>query len=261
MSSQRRSASTGRMLAAQTAMELRLSLRRGESLLVTLVIPPVLLVFLSTLPAVGDALGLPRSGGAGAVAGAVLPGMLALAVMSTSLVSLGIATAFERGYGVLKRLGGSPLPRSLLIVAKLLSVLAVELVQTVLLTGIALALGWQPAGNAPLALLAVLLGTAAFGGLGLWMAGTWRAEATLAGANGLYVLLLLFGGIVASPTSLPGPVSALVSVLPSAALSEALRGSLPGAGVSGEVSVVAWTALIVWAFLAPILAARTFQWE
>jgi ABC-2 type transport system permease protein len=251
------SASRGQMLAAQTTMELRLSLRRGESLLVTLVIPPVLLVFLATLPAVADALGLPRSGDTGAVAGAVLPGMLSLAVMSTALVSLGIATAFERSYGVLKRLGGSPLPRPLLIAAKLLSVLVIEVIQGALLTGIALGLGWRPAGSAPLALLAILLGTAAFGGLGLWMAGTWRAEATLAGANGLYVLLLLFGGIVATPSALPGPVAAVAALLPSAALSEVLRGAL---GV-GAVSGTAWLALAGWAICTPTLAALTFQWE
>ena len=237
----------GRMLAAQTAMELRLALRRGESVLVTLVIPPLLLVFLSSVPALGRSVT------------ELLPGMVALAVMSAAMVSLGIATGYERFYGVLKRLGGSPLPRPVLILAKLVSVLGIEALQAVLLVVVAAALGWRPSGSIGLALLAVALGTAAFGGLGLWMAGSWRAEAALAGANALYVLLLLFGGLIAPPSALPGPVAQVAGRLPSAALADVLRAAtIPdwGAPAGGPLLT-----LLAWAILAPLLAARTFRWE
>ena len=55
--------------------------------------------------------------------------MLALAVMSTSFTSLAIATGFERRYGVLKRLGASPLPRSGLLAGKVGALLLVEVLQ------------------------------------------------------------------------------------------------------------------------------------
>src|SRR5581483_3786039 len=78
----------------------------------------------------------------------LVPGILALAIMSTGMVSLGIATAYERHYGVLKRLGGSPLTRPQLIGAKIASVVVVEIAQAVLLLGVAaLAFGWRPQAN------------------------------------------------------------------------------------------------------------------
>jgi len=240
------------MLLAQTAMELRLTLRRGESVLITLVVPALLLVFFASVAV------LPAPSGGGMALDSLMPGVLALAIMSSAMVSLGIATAFERQYGVLKRLGGSPLPRTVLLAAKLLAVAAVEVVQVVILVAIGLALGWHPAGNAALAAVAWLLGSAAFGGLGLWMAGAWRAEAALAGANGLYLVLLLLGGIFVPVTSLPGPLSVAAGWLPSAALSGVLRAAL--VPVSGG-DWLALSVLAAWAILAPALAALTFRWE
>jgi ABC-2 type transport system permease protein len=255
------------MLRAQTATELRLTLRRGESVLVTVLFPALLLLFFSTVPLLpAPAQGDPVQG--------VFPAVLALAVMSTAMVSLGIATAFERQYGVLKRLGGTPLSRPALLGAKVLSVLAVEVLQLTLLTAIAVLLGWRPPPDgAPRVLLvplALLLGTAAFGGIGLWMAGSWRAEAVLAGANGLYLVLLLLGGILVPPEALPGPLGPLATLLPSGALATVLRWALtagapgmpelpgiPGAGPP----LLAWLVLALWALATPLLAARTFRWE
>ena len=253
-----RPAPAWRATLAQAAMELRLIARRGENLLVTLVIPVVLLLFFGSLRV------LPTGTAAGSPARpieALLPGILALAVISTSLVNLGIATAYERSYGVLKRLGGSPLPRAGLIAAKMLAVLVVELVQLALLAGIATAaFGWTPGPgwSAMLVALTVLLGTLAFAGLGLLMAGGLRAEATLAAANGLYIAFLLLGGIVLPVDQLPGVLTDLARLLPAAALSDALRiglGGTPG-DASGALLLLAG-----WGFITAGLAARTFRWE
>jgi ABC-2 type transport system permease protein len=240
-----------RMILAQTRLELRLALRRGESVLVTLIIPPVLLIFFGLV----DLMPVP----ADRRAEYLVPGILALAIMSTAMVSTGIATAFERYYKVLKRLGVSPLPRVGLLTAKILSVLVIEVVQTALIVGVAaLLLGWRP-GIAPVTLpLVLLLGTAAFGGLGLLMAGALRAEATLAVANGLYLLFLLLGGIV-FPISHLGPwLAGPAMLLPSTALAETLRIAL---GASGTVSSTSWLILAIWAIGAPLAAALTFRWE
>jgi ABC-2 type transport system permease protein len=238
---------------AQTGMELRLTARRGENVLVTIVIPVVVLLFFASVAI------LPT--GSGDPVDFLLPGAMALAVIATSLVNLGIATAYERSYGVLKRLGGSPLTRGGLLAAKMSAVLMVEIGQVVLLVVIAAAfLGWRPGPEASPALfvLAVLLGTLAFAGLGLLLAGALRAEATLALANGLFIAFLLLGGIVIPVDHLPGPLAALAGLLPGAALADAFRVALG----SGEADVGrALATLLVWGIGAVVLAVRTFRWE
>ncbi|HSP36687.1 MAG TPA: ABC transporter permease [Frankiaceae bacterium] len=243
-------APTSRMLAAQAALELRLTLRRGESVLLTLIIPLALLLFFTSVDA------LPA--GSGRPIDFVTPGVLALAVLSTSFTGLAIATGFERSYGALKRLGASALPRSVLLAGKTLAVLAVELLQVILLVAVGYALGWHPHGNPAVALLLIVVGTASFSALGLLMAGTLRAEATLAAANGVYLVLLLLGGIVFPLSQLPGPVSAVAEVLPAAALADGLRSVFSGAA---GIPLVDLAVLAGWAIAAGTLAARTFRWE
>ena len=174
--------------------------------------PVVLLVFFTVVPV------LPT--GTRHRVDFLAPGVLALAVMSTAMVSLGIATAFERSYGVLKRLGATPLGRPVLLSAKIASVVMVEVIQIVVLVAVALALGWRPHPAAGLAVIAVLLATIAFAGIGLTMAGALRAEVTLAVANGVYVILLLIGGVI-FPLHELGGLATFARLLPTAALSDA----------------------------------------
>jgi ABC-2 type transport system permease protein len=237
-------------LAAQARVELTLTLRRGESLLLTLGIPVLLLVFFAQVDV------LPTGGGD--AVDVLTPGILALAVMSTAMVGLGIATGFERHYLVLKRLGATPLGRAGLLTAKIAAVAAVEVVQLLIIVPIGLALGWDPdAGGIGLALLAVLLGTAAFAGIGLGLAGVLRGEVNLAVQNGIYVVLLLLGGILVPLSELPEGLATTAKVLPSAALGELLRDAL----TAGTTPAWAWLTLTVWAVAAPLAAARTFRWE
>lgn len=247
-----RPASPLRAMASVAAMELRLTARRGENVLVTLVIPAAVLVFFASVGIVPGIAGRPVD--------FLLPGSIALAVIANGLVNLGIATAYERNYGVLKRLGASPLPRWGLIGAKVAALLVLEVVQVGLLFGVAtIVLGWTApaAGSAPLFVGAVLLGTLAFAGLGLLLAGTLRAEATLALANGLFLLCLMVGGIVLPVDHLPAGIAAVAGILPAAALSDLLRVALGGAGGVGGPIVV----LGAWAVGAAGLAVRTFRWE
>jgi ABC-2 type transport system permease protein len=246
-------ASAWRCALAQAGMELRMTARRGENVLVTIVVPAVVLVFFTAFPVVDT--------GSGNAVGFVLPGVLALAVISTSLVNLGIATAYERSYGVLKRLGGTPLPRSGLIAAKIAAVAVIELIQLVLLLAIAAGLlGWRPsaATDLPILVVALVAGTAAFAGLGLLMAGTLRAEATLAGANGLFVLFLLVGGVVVPVDRLPTVLADLARILPADVLSEALRIAL---GASEAAATGPLLILIGWAIVTVAAAIARFRWE
>jgi ABC-2 type transport system permease protein len=237
---------------AQTRAEVTMTLRRGESVLLTLGIPVGLLLFFSLVDV------LPKPAGVVKAVTFLAPGILALAVMSTAMVSLGIATGFERQYGVLKRLRSTPLGRPALLAAKTASILLLEVVQMAVLVIAALLLGWSPHGNATLAVLAVLLATVGFAGLGLLMAGVLRAEVTLAAANGLYLVLLLLGGMIFPLSKLPGPLQAVARAMPAAALSDALHGTLSAAS---SVPGRAWLVLAVWAVAAPALAAITFRWE
>jgi len=242
-----------RALVKQLSTELSMTLRRGESLLLTVGIPLILLIFFAKIK-------VSNTEGAQPI-NSVAPGIIALAIMSTSLVSLGIATGFERGYGVLKRLGTTPLGRSRLVAAKVIAVIAVELLQALVLSVVALALGWTPslsASHVVEALAAGLLGSIAFGGLGLAMAGRLRAEINLAAANGLYLVLLLLGGMVVPLASLPHSLRVMAEFLPAAALSSSLHHSL---GPSSACYPGSWFVLVAWTIVTPVLAAATFRFE
>ena len=237
---------------SQLGAELRLTARRGDAVLLNLAIPLGLLVFFSEVDV------LPKPAGVRHPVQFLTPGLIALAVMSTAMVSLGIATGFERQQGVLKRLGSTPLGRGRLLSAKIGAIAAVELLQVAMLLVVAVLLGWHSGGSAGWAIPAVLLGTAAFAGLGLLMAGVLRAEVTLAAANGLYLVLLLLGGMLIPLSKLPLGLRDVAQMLPAGALSDALHGSLTsGASVPGR----AWVVLVVWALAAPAVAARGFRWE
>lgn len=245
-------------ILAMLELELRLTGRRFENLFVTLGLPAVFLVFfgsVSVLPAAATAVP-----GARPIDG-VLPSVLATAMVAAGLVNLGISTGFERSYGVLKRLGGSPLTRGQLVAAKIATIAVVEVVQAVLLVGIAvLAFGWSPgSGWNPAAVAAALvLGTAAFSGLGLLFAGTLRAEATMALTNALFLMALLLGGLLVPGHQLPGLLGAFASLLPSAALADALR---VGLGASTGDVVGPLLLLAAWAAAVGGLTARVFRWE
>ena len=238
-------------LRAQIAAELALVRRNGEQLLVTLGIPLILLGFFGTVDILPTDTDEPVD--------FLVPGILALAVMSTSMVSLGIATGFERSYLVLKRLAATPLGTGRLIAAKTVAVACVEAVQMVLLVALGLALGWSPvSANWLLALAAVLVGTFAFAGIGLALAGNLRGEVNLAASNGLYLVLLLLGGVLFPLDRLPSLLEAVGRATPTHALSDVLADALMSSGNHVSTS---WLVLAAWAVAAPALAARTFRWN
>jgi ABC-2 type transport system permease protein len=237
---------------AQLRAELQLVARNGEQLLLTLGIPVMLLVFFSLVHV------LPK-GTAPHQVDFLAPGVLALAVMSTSMVSLGIGTGFERTYKVLKRLGATPLGRPRLLAAKIAAVVAVELAQFAVLIPVSYALGWRPASPQWVTGAgAVILGTVAFAGIGLTFAGVLRGEVNLGALNGLYLVLLLLGGMVIPFSDLPRVLRAIARLAPSGALSETLRHALAG---GGHHLVLAWVMLAIWAVVTPVVASRLFRWE
>lgn len=241
-----------RAFVAQTRTELLLSLRNGEQLLVSIVIPLLLLVFFSSVDV------LPVPDGVVDRVDFLAPGILALAVMSSAMVSLGIGTGFERQYHVLKRLGSTPLGRGRWVGSKIALVVGLLVIQSLVIVAVALLLGWDPGGTPALAPIGMLLGVAAFAGIGLLLAGTLRGTLTLALANGLYLVLLLLGGMIVPFEEMPGAIGAIGEYSPAGALSQVLQACLrdgsPAAGRS-------WVVLAVWALAIPTLTIRYFRWD
>lgn len=238
-----------RRVLAYAGLELRQQLRNGEQLLLTLVIPVGALVLFTTVPI------LPL--GSDPV-DTLTPGIMALAVMSTAFTGQAIATGFERRYGALRRLGATPLGRGGLLTGKTLAVVAVEVFQLAVICVVAAGLGWRPEGDVAFVILLLLLGTAAFSALGLLLAGTLRAEATLATANLIYVVLLAVGGVVLPLRVFPDGLAGALRVLPINALTGGLRSVLQAHGGFPLVDVLV---LAAWAAAGLLLASRTFRWE
>ena len=230
-----------------------MTVRRGETLLLTIAIPVGLLVFFALVRVTAT----PTAHRVDFIA----PGILALCVLSTSMVALSIATGFERSFGVLRRLYVTPLGQRRLVGAKVAAVLVTEFLQVVILSAVALLLGWRPHGGAAGVagvIVVMILGSAGLAGIGLALAGRLRAEVNLAATNGLYLVLLLLSGIVLPTSSLPTDLARLMVALPSGALAESLHRILgSGIGPSGSD----WLSLSAWAVVAPLLAARSFRYD
>ncbi|MGI9125090.1 MAG: ABC transporter permease [Mycobacterium sp.] len=241
-----RPSSVPRMLAAQYGLELKLLLRNGEQLLLTMFIPITLLVGMTLLP-----LG---SFGEHRVA-VFVPAIMALAVISTAFTGQAIAVAFDRRYGALKRLGATALPVWGIIAGKALAVVTVVFLQAILLGGIGLALGWrpQPAGLL-LGALIIALGTAVFVAMGLLLGGTLRAEIVLAVANLLWFVFAGLGALTLESGTIPKTLSWVARLTPSGALTEALS---QATAVSVDWFGIA--VLTVWGVVCGAAAVKWFR--
>jgi ABC-2 type transport system permease protein len=174
------------------------------------------------------------------------------------MVSLGISTGFERSYGVLKRLGTTPLGRRRLVMSKVSAISIIEVAQLVLLIIVGQLLGWSPNRiNLAQVLVLLLIGTSCFAGIGLTLAGRLRAEINLAAQNGLYLVLFLLGGILVPNDELPKTLGNVAQVLPSSLLSSLLRDSFNNNTFDSTNAI----ALGGWALAMCALAIISFKWS
>jgi ABC-2 type transport system permease protein len=241
-------AAFGVVVRRQIRMELVLTARRGEAVVLAMGVP--LLVLLGA--------GLTRATNVPSEdrLGYVVPGVLALTVMSTAFTGQAITTGYERSYGVLKRLGASPLTRPGLLVAKTAAVLGLAGAQLLLLALVGVAVGWRPElGQLLPAFGITVLAVAAYSGLALALAGLLRPETVTAAATLVYVLMLAVGGIMFAAPDLG---TAGWFLLPLAAHAEALRDTLTtGTHIEGAL----WLSLGAWAVAGVTAAARLFKWD
>ncbi len=241
--------SSWQMVRAASGLELKMLVRNGEQLLLALVIPLAVLIGLTTMSIVD--LAAPRID-------TVTPGVLALAIMSTAFTSQAITTAFDRRYGVLKRLAAAGMGRALLIAGKCGAALVVIVCQWVILGTVALLMGWQPHGDPAWLVLLVLLGAAAFIGLALLLGGTLRAEAVLAFANLLWFAMVLVGGVVVPLTKAPEWLRVVGELTPAGALSTALRTVLQAGASPSPASLLV---LVAWVVVGWAGTVRWFRWQ
>ena len=241
-----------RRVLAHARLELTMLARNGEQLLLTVVIPLGLLLLLAKTSVVDLGTSTPQER-----INVVVPGIFALAVLSTSFTALAIQTGFERRYGVLRRVATTPLTRGDVVAGKGAAVLLVEFVQILVLGAVGAALGWRPdVVGLVLVVPIVILGSASLASLALLLAGVVRAEATLAVAN-LGYLVLAAAGVLVPVAQLPDRLQPVVDLLPSAALAEALR----DATISGELNLAELAVLLAWLVVAGFAVTRTFRWE
>ncbi|MGH3492126.1 MAG: ABC transporter permease [Sciscionella sp.] len=235
-----------RMVLTQARTETTLALRHGEQVLITLLIPIALLIGLTLTHFVP--LPSPRIN-------AVTPRIFALAIMSSAFTGQAIALGFDRRYGVLKRLAATALPSPMVVAGRMIAALCVMVVQLVILGIIAAILGWSPTPAGALgAIVLVVLGTLAFGALGVLLGGSLRAEIVLAVANLVWFVLLFVGGIALPSASMPGVSKIIVELLPSGALAEGLNTALMnGSAFPWHYMLI----LAVWAAVAGAIATRT----
>jgi ABC-2 type transport system permease protein len=238
------------MVRAAAAQELRIMARNGEQSLLAYVIPLAALIGMTTI-SIGS-LPEPR-------VATVTPGILTLAIMSTSFTSQAIMTGFDRRYGVMKRLAATGFPRWLLLASKCAATLVVIAVQFLLLCLVALlALDWQPRGNPLWVVALTLLGVAAFIGLALLLGGTLRAEAVLGLANLVWLILIGIGGVLIPLTSAPAWLAAVGGLTPAGALADGLRAVLTDGGGPGTANVVI---LVCWIVAGWAGTVRWFRWQ
>ena len=235
---------------AQARYEFSLLMRNGEQILLTLVIPLFILVGLTMLPFI--------KGGEYARVSVVVPGIVALAVMSTAFTAQAISVGFDRRYGVLKLFGATPLTRVQLLTARTIAILVVEALQVVLILIVAYALGWRQFGFPLTTALMIIMGTAAFSALAIALAGVLRAQATLAVANAIYFVLVVGGGILLPQSQMPSWLASFTELLPSGALGSGLRESMLG---ESSFPIFPIVVLAVWCAIGVGIAARTFKWE
>lgn len=235
-----------KMLGAQFGLELKLLLRNGEQLLLTMFIPITLLVGLTLLPL--GSFGQHR-------AATFTPVIMALAVISTAFTGQAIAVAFDRRYGALKRLGATPLPVWGIIAGKSLAVVTVVFLQAILLGAIGFALGWRPTPAAlALGAAVIALGTAVFAALGLLLGGTLRAEIVLAVANLMWFVFAGLGALTLETGITPTAVKLAARLTPSGALTEALSQAM-----TMSVDWFGIVVLVAWGALSALSALRWFR--
>jgi ABC-2 type transport system permease protein len=233
----------------QGAWEFKLSLKNGEQFLLLVIIPVAVFLTLTQTAVIG--------GGKWDIAEA-LSVSITVSVLAAGFTSLAIATAFERRSGTLVTMGVTPISRVELVTGKTLSTVYLAAISALILGVVALVLGWRPTLSATLIPLILILGIASVTGFAFLLAGTVRAEAVLALANGIFVFAMIFGGIVFQYSGILGTV---IELFPPAALSNCMSHALDSTPQDSLPLLVSIGVLLAWSVAGTLASAKFFKWR
>jgi ABC-2 type transport system permease protein len=192
----------------------------------------------------------------------VIPGLLGMNIMGSSIWGLGYTIVDARRKKLLKRLVATPMSRAEYLVSYLVSRIALLIAEVVVLLGFAAAFFGVPVrGSIAQLAVIILVSVLAFGGLGLLIAS--RAQ-TIEGASGLMNVAMMpmwvLSGVFFSSENFPKAVQPFIQALPLTATNDALRASMlrgAGWGVIGPELLLlgVWTVGTLW------LALKLFRWR
>jgi ABC-2 type transport system permease protein len=224
--------------------------------LLDVTITPVMFVLLFTY-LFGGAI----EGSTGAYLDYILPGVLVMSVLFTTVYS-GIALNTDLTKGVVERFRSLPIWRPAPLVGALLGDSVRYLVAGTVIIVLGVVLGFRPDAGVPGALAALgLVVVFAFGlswvftTLGLLM----RSPNAVMNAGFMAIFPLTFlSNVFVEPETLPGALEAFVNVNPISILADASRGLMAGDASGGDILIVLGTAALLTAVFAP-LTTRLYQ--
>jgi ABC-2 type transport system permease protein len=238
-----------RRLYIQTKWEFFLNARNSEQALLLVLIPIVILFVLTKTAIIG---------GENTEVFAAFATVVTVSTFAAGFTSLAIATAFERRSETLVFLGTTSLTRVEVVLAKSLGSFLLAIFAGLFTLIAALILGWNPTLSTLLLPFWMMLGVVSVSGFAYLLAGTLRAEAVLAIANGIFVLVLMFGGVIFTFSE---TITNVLEFLPPLALKNVIEFSVAPTN-GGDTNVIkAMCVLIAWGAAGHILASRFFKWR
>ena len=243
-----------RLLLHEVRMQQRLFWRNRESAVFVFVFPPMLFLLLGSV--YSDTIDGERA------VDVLLVGMLGYGCANTALAGLAISLVVRRESGMLKRVRATPLPAATYLAAVLLSTLVVFLLQMALtvLLGFVLFSADAPASWVALVLV-LLVGVAAFAGMGFGVASLIRSDEGASAVVNLIVLPMAFlSGSFGSTNDYPRALQAVADVLPLTYLLRLTKGAyLHGEYLTSDPTAVA--VLVAWGVAGFVVAAKRFGWQ
>jgi ABC-2 type transport system permease protein len=192
----------------------------------------------------------------------LLPGVVALSIMQMSVFSVSFVFADYREKGILKRLMATPMKPHHFVAANVVTRMAVAVIQAAVLILIGVLLfGAHVEGSFPLILVAVLLGSIMFIGLGFAVSGIAKTvESVPAIANIIVFPMLFLGGTFFPITAMPDWLQNIVQYMPLTYLSHSLREVMTQGAAFADISNdLVW--MVIWSLILVAFATYTFRFS
>jgi ABC-2 type transport system permease protein len=192
----------------------------------------------------------------------LVPGLLGMNLMGSSIWGLGFAIVTARSKKLLKRLMATPMSRAQYLLSFLCSRLIFLVLEVATLLGFGhFAFGVPLRGSLVTLLLICFLGAISFGGLGLLTASRARTTEAVSGIMNFIMLpMWIFSGVFFSSANFPRVVQPFIKILPLTALNDALRANMLE-GVSFAAVGPEMIVIVIWGIVTFFVALKLFRWR